>query len=65
MVTGIANSYPMQEHLRSLCNELIVIDFKDHHIYTARDLEKITQEFDSIISKDKVIFTTEKDAHEA
>lgn len=62
MVAGVANSYPFQEYLRGLCNELIVIDFSDHHQYTADDLEKITREYESIISKDKVIFTTEKDA---
>ncbi len=62
MVAGVANSYPLQEYLSSLCNELIVMNFKDHHEYTSRDLEKISGEFGSIISKDKVIFTTEKDA---
>ena len=62
MVAGVANSYPFQEYLRGLCNELIVIDFHDHHQYTTIDLEKISREYQSIISKDKVIFTTEKDA---
>ncbi len=62
MVAGVANSYPLQEHLKSICNELIVIDFKDHHQYTAQDFDKINREYQSIISKDKVIFTTEKDA---
>jgi len=62
MVAGVANSYPLQEYLRELCNELIVIDFKDHHQYTTNDLKKIVGEYQSIISKDKVIFTTEKDA---
>ena len=62
MFAGIANSYPLQEYLRDFCNELIVIDFGDHHSYTAKDLIKIFESYDSIISKDKVIFTTEKDA---
>jgi tetraacyldisaccharide 4'-kinase len=62
MVAGVANSYPFQEYLQGLCNELIVIDFHDHHQYTTGDLEKISREYHSIISKDKVIFTTEKDA---
>jgi tetraacyldisaccharide 4'-kinase len=62
MVTGVANSYPLQEYLSGLCNELIVIDFKDHHQYTLKDLDKISKEYQGIISKDKVIFTTEKDA---
>jgi tetraacyldisaccharide 4'-kinase len=62
MVAGVANSYPFQEYLKGLCNELIVIDFEDHHQYTTADFEKISREYQSIISKDKVIFTTEKDA---
>jgi tetraacyldisaccharide 4'-kinase len=62
MVAGVANSYPFQEYLRGLCNELIVIDFNDHHQYTVKDWEKISREYQSIISKDKAIFTTEKDA---
>jgi tetraacyldisaccharide 4'-kinase len=62
MFAGVANSYPLQEYLRTMCNDLIVIDFNDHHNYTAQDLEKITREYEAIISKDKVIFTTEKDA---
>jgi tetraacyldisaccharide 4'-kinase len=62
MVAGVANSYPLQEYLRGICNELIVMDFQDHHQYTKPDLEKILREYQSIISKDKVIFTTEKDA---
>lgn len=62
MVAGVANSYPFQEYLKSICNELIVIDFKDHYQYTAKDFDKISREYHAIISKDKVIFTTEKDA---
>ncbi len=62
MVAGIANSYPLQEHLRDLCNDLTVIEFPDHHKYTARDLQKITDAYHSMISKDKAIITTEKDA---
>jgi tetraacyldisaccharide 4'-kinase len=62
MVAGVANSYPLQEYLRGICNELIVIDFNDHHQYTTGDFEKILKEYQAIISKDKVIFTTEKDA---
>jgi tetraacyldisaccharide 4'-kinase len=62
MVAGVDNSYPLQEYLRGICNELIVIDFQDHHQYTKPDMEQILREYQSIISKDKVIFTTEKDA---
>ncbi len=62
LFSGIANSYPLQEHLHGMCHELLVMDFMDHHTYTVQDLEKIRRQFDNIFSQNKVIFTTEKDA---
>jgi len=62
LFNGIANSYPFQEYLRNYCSELIVIDFPDHHIYTENDLEKIKTTYLDVFSKNKIIFTTEKDA---
>jgi tetraacyldisaccharide 4'-kinase len=62
MFSSIANSYPLQEHLRSYCNELIIMNFPNHHKYTYRDIEKINFTYDDIFSRNKVIFTTEKDA---
>lgn len=62
MITGIANPYPLQEHLIYYCEELTMMDFRDHHRYTKKDVQKIAAEFNSIYAKDKVIFTTEKDA---
>lgn len=62
LFSGIANSYPLQEHLRSKCHELHVMDFMDHHKYTINDLERIKNNFDNMFTRNKVIFTTEKDA---
>ena len=62
LFSGIANSYPLQEHLGTLCHDLTSIEFPDHHRYTRKDIEKILSEFDRMFAKDKVIFTTEKDA---
>lgn len=62
LFSGIANSYPLQEHLQSMCHELLVMDFNDHHKYTLQDLEKIKENFDNMFTRNKVIFTTEKDA---
>ena len=62
LFAGIANSYPLQEHLRTLCSELIVMDFPDHHKYTDKDIEKIKKTYSEIFSKNKIIVTTEKDA---
>jgi tetraacyldisaccharide 4'-kinase len=62
LFSGIANSYPLQEELRKMCNQLHVMDFMDHHKYTRQDLVKIKSSFDNLFTRNKVIFTTEKDA---
>jgi len=62
LFSGIANSYPLQERLRSMCHELHVIDFMDHHKYNKNDLNRIKANFENMFTKNKVIFTTEKDA---
>lgn len=62
LFSGIANSYPLQEHLRNYCSELIILDFPDHHKYNVSDLEKIKTTYLDVFSKNKIIFTTEKDA---
>ncbi len=62
MFTGIANNYPLQEHLKNFCSELIVMDFYDHHKYTQKDTEKIIKTYSEIFSRNKAIITTEKDS---
>lgn len=59
---GIANPYPLQEHLSTHCNNLIMIKFADHHVYTKKDIASIIDAFDDIFSKNKIMVTTEKDA---
>jgi len=44
-----------------MCTEIVQIDFPDHHNYSENDLHKIIQNFNNIISKNKIIVTTEKD----
>ncbi len=62
LFTGIANSYPLLEHIKSFCYELLVIEFYDHHKYTQKDTEKIIKTYSEIFSKNKAIVTTEKDS---
>ena len=62
LFAGIANIYPLEEHLRKMSQELEILDFKDHHEYSFRDLEHIRKKFDDLFSKNKIIVTTEKDA---
>lgn len=61
LVAGIANPYPLEDHLRNVCSDLITITFPDHHKYTPNDIEIIKKKFDDIFTKNKIIVTTEKD----
>lgn len=62
MVTGIANSYPLLEHVRKKCFEIKELKFNDHQNYRNNHLALIQKEFDLLMSKNKIIVTTEKDA---
>ena len=62
LFSGIANSYPLQEHLQQLGDELHVIDFPDHHVYRKKDIEKVIKKYEDAFTKKKIIVTTEKDA---
>lgn len=62
LISGISNPYPLEQHLKKYCHELINIEYHDHHQYSYNDWSNIIQHFKSIISSNKAIFTTEKDA---
>lgn len=62
MFSGVANSYPMKDHLRYYCRELVSLDFPDHYEYGKRDIEKILHLYDEQFTRNKMIITTEKDA---
>ena len=62
LFTGIANPYPLKEYLMDKCNELIEMNFPDHHVFKHSDLQKIRTTFDDIFKKKKILVTTEKDA---
>jgi len=62
LVTGIANTYPLEEYLGRFCDDMEIIKFPDHHSYTEKDVLKIIETFENIARKNKVIVTTEKDA---
>jgi len=62
LFAGIANIYPLEEHIRLLVNHVEIIQFEDHHDYTLKDLQKIRDRFENIYTRNKIIITTEKDA---
>lgn len=62
LFTGIANSYPVKDRLRRKCRDLHVIEFRDHHVYTRKDMVRIRDAYEDIFTQKKIIVTTEKDA---
>jgi tetraacyldisaccharide 4'-kinase len=61
LFTGIANDYPLREHLERMCSELVVMKFPDHHPYTIKNVEEITRRFHDLPTQKKILITTEKD----
>lgn len=62
MVTAIANPQKMSTHLAQAGQVVETMRYKDHHHYTAQDIDFIKQRFNDITSANKMIITTSKDA---
>ncbi len=62
LFAGIANMYPLQDHVQKMCNHMFQIKFRDHHKYSEKDYQKIRHRFEQIFTQNKIIITTEKDA---
>lgn len=62
LVAGIANPYPLVNHLKGLCFDLETMIFSDHHVFTENDIKQISTKFADMYSKNKILVTTEKDA---
>lgn len=61
LFSGIADPAPLIEHLKTYSKNLHTMRFGDHHLYSQKDFEAISQKFCNIASEKKVIITTEKD----
>ena len=62
LLCGIANTYSLEDYLKKKYNTISKIQFNDHHNFTKKDIDHIIEKYDSMIGKNKVIITTEKDA---
>lgn len=62
LLSGIANTTALEEHLKTWCQDLFVHKYPDHHQFTQKDLQKLRNDFNKTISYSKIIVTTEKDA---
>jgi len=62
MFAGIVNTYPLEEFLKTKCDELEVLNYPDHYKYTEKDVACIIKKFKDLYTVNKIIVTTEKDA---
>ncbi len=62
LLTGIANTEAIEYYLLNKAKTIIPVKFPDHHLFTVKDLENVMKIFDTIVSSNKIILTTEKDA---
>lgn len=62
LLTGIVNPYPLKEYLMKRFVEIHSFAFPDHHAFSLKDIAKIKNEFDEIITSKKAVITTQKDA---
>ncbi|MTI30673.1 tetraacyldisaccharide 4'-kinase [Xanthovirga aplysinae] len=61
LFSGIANHQPLEEYVRKNFNMKKHIKFRDHYVYSSKDLKRIEAIFQEIQEKDKCLLTTEKD----
>lgn len=62
LLTGIADSSPLQEYLKENVKNFSSVHFKDHHEYSITELLELKKTFNELTSENKIIVTTEKDA---
>lgn len=61
LVTGIANSKPLEQYLGSLNIDFQHLKYGDHYNFSKSDKELIKHKLERIKGKKKIILTTEKD----
>ena len=61
LLTGIASPKQMMLDLKPHCSNIIPMTFKDHHLFTDKDVQRINSTF-ATMPLPKLIITTEKDA---
>jgi tetraacyldisaccharide 4'-kinase len=62
LLTGIANSKPLVEHLKRHTKQVVHHNYPDHHRFTLKNITKLAAEYSASSSQKKLIVTTEKDA---
>ncbi|WP_298370762.1 tetraacyldisaccharide 4'-kinase [uncultured Lutibacter sp.] len=61
LVTGIANPTPLLDYLHNMDVRFTHLKYPDHYNFNEDDLKTISEKFDAVVSKNKLLLTTEKD----
>lgn len=61
-ISAIANPVPFEEEIRRYSKKVVCERYPDHHLFTKKDFKQLTETFDEMQSKEKLIIVTEKDA---
>jgi len=61
LITGIADSTPLLNHLNNLNVNYNHLNYSDHHNFSDKEINQIKKNFSEIKNKNKIILTTEKD----
>jgi len=64
IVAGIANPRPLRQYARSINTNITELFFPDHHEYSRKDMEKISNTYNKLakLHQEVLVLTTEKDA---
>ena len=62
LVTGIAYPKPFETFIRQYAAIVQTVNFPDHHAFSEKDINYITEKWNTIPSVRKILLTTEKDA---
>ena len=62
LITGIANPKPLQKYARDISTKLTELIYPDHYEFKDKDVLKLTETFNNLLTTHKIILTTWKDA---
>lgn len=62
LFTGIAQPRYLEAFIQTKTDRIQTITFPDHHDYSRKDIESVTEIFDNFDASSKMVVTTEKDA---
>jgi tetraacyldisaccharide 4'-kinase len=62
LLTGIANTKPLLQHLQSRYKQVYLHSYPDHHKFSIAEIQQLVNSFNDCKDSEKLIITTEKDA---